>query len=113
MKDMLDHINKKEAIEAKEKCQKQIDLILKVWGIFWKRLGGEYAFIRDNRDYLVHSMSETTTIFPSISKLYRILNISTWFLKKIDFIMNNTSYSYKHEKEQISNISKEFWSHIK
>lgn len=113
MSDMLEHINKQEAMEAKEKCQQQINLVVKMWDVFWNKLGTEYAFIRDNRDDLVHSFSITTTTFPSISKLYKVLNISTWFLKKIDFIMNNSSYGYKYEKEQLSNISKKFWSHVK
>ena len=84
-----------------------------MWCFFWKQLDNKYKFIRENRDFIVHSLSKEVTTLPSISKLYKVINIITWFMRKIDFIINNNAYGYQYEKEQFSNISEEFWSHIK
>lgn len=113
IKDFIKKKNEEEALEAKDYCEKQIDLIIKMWYFFWKQLDNKYKFIRENRDFIVHSLSKEVTTLPSISKLYKVINIITWFMRKIDFIINNNAYGYQYEKEQFSNISEEFWSHIK
>ena len=113
IKEFMKKKNEEEALKAKEYCKNRIDLITKMWNIFWKRLDNQYKFIKENRDNIEHSLYQNVTKYPSISKLYRVLNISSWFLKEIDFIINNHSFGYETEKEQMSEISKIFWTRIK
>ena len=113
IKEFMKKKNEEEALKAKEYCKNRIDLITKMWCFFWKQLDNKYKFIRENRDFIVHSLSKEVTTLPSISKLYKVINIITWFMRKIDFIINNNAYGYQYEKEQFSNISEVFWSHIK
>ena len=102
------------AYESKEKCLKTISLLKGRWNKYWHYLSNSDSFkiIRENRDYLVHSYSNTVESFPSINKIKKVLRITTWFIKKIDYIINNCSFSYDTELEKVRYISTEYWDLI-
>ena len=107
-------IREYSASESKEKCLKTISLLKNRWEKYWYYLSNSDSFkiIRENRDYLVHSYSNTVESFPSINKIKKVLRITTWFIKKIDYIINNCSFSYDTELEKVRYISTEYWDLI-
>ncbi len=107
-------IQKRDAELDKQKCLDSINLLQKRWELLWRLLSDSesFRFLRDNRDYLVHSFSPTKVTYTSVNKIYKLYNVALWFIKKIDFILNNSSFNYKIEERQIKELAERFWTRI-
>ena len=100
--------------EEKQNCSNQIDIIQAKWEKLWEMLsaGKSLSFIREKRDIMVHSIDVTGISAPPMYKMQKIISIINWFIKKLEYIINNTATSKYLLHRQIKDISKNFWSHM-
>ena len=68
-----------------------------------------FAFIRKNRNDLVHSFGKTKITYYPTRNIKRIFNIVTSFIEKLDYIIENSHYNHKELDEQINEIALKFW----
>lgn len=108
--EVLDQYMNERAKEASENCLKVIECILLRWDKIWKLLGKKEYKIRSVRDVIVHSMSPENVNMPSLFKIKKMLYITTYFIRKIDFIINNCSSHYEFEEDELRKVSEKFWS---
>ena len=71
-----------------------------------------FNFIRTVRDNLVHRMSATDIYMPPMNKVQKLLNIILWFIRKLDYIINNSSSNYKNLDNEAETIAEQFWEHM-
>ncbi len=102
------------AENEKQHCIETIELVYNRWNKLWKLLGESeaFSFIRTARDHLVHSMSATDIYMPPMNKVQKLLNIILWFIRKLDYIINNSSSNYKNLDNEAETIAEQFWEHM-
>ena len=99
----------------KKHCIDTIELVYNRWNKLWKLMGENEAFnfIRTARDNLVHSMSVANIYMPPMDKVQKLLNIILWFIRKLDYIINNCSSNYRDLDNQAEEIATHFWEHMR
>lgn len=102
------------AEEEKQNCSNKIDIIQAKWNKIWEMQseGKSLYFVREKRDIMVHSIDVTNIYAPPMYKMQKIISIINWFIKKLEYIINNTATSKYLLHKQIKDISKNFWSHM-
>ena len=102
------------AEEEKQHCSNQIDIIQAKWNKIWKMQseGRSLYFVREKRNIMIHSIDVTNVYAPPMYKMQKIISIINWFIKKLEYIINNTATSKYLLHRQIKDISKNFWSHM-
>ncbi|MDD4520247.1 MAG: hypothetical protein PHI50_05170, partial [Alphaproteobacteria bacterium] len=100
------------AKDAEEKCRNDIHLLKKRWKCMWDLLGENpsFSFLKDERDNLVHSLDEKGIKYYSIYKVGKLLNITEWFIKKLDFIVFNEDIPLMFSEKNLDDLSKSFWT---
>ncbi|NCB50063.1 MAG: hypothetical protein EOM53_05255 [Alphaproteobacteria bacterium] len=100
------------AKDAEEKCRNDIHLLKKRWKCMWDLLGKKpsFSFLKDERDNLVHSLDEKGIKYYSIYKVGKLLNITKWFIKKLDFIVFNKDIPLMFSEKNLDDLSKSFWT---
>lgn len=100
--------------EKKQNCSNQIDIIQAKWNKIWKMQseGRSLYFVREKRNIMIHSIDVTGISAPPMYKMQKIISIINWFIKKLEYIINNTATSKYLLHRQIKDISKNFWSHM-
>lgn len=100
------------ANEERNKCLQRIERLNHRWNVFWNLLGKDKPlfFIRDIRDMFVHSMSVTTIFMPPINKMQKIINLILWFIKELDYIINDVSLDCENLSKQSEMIAYSFWN---
>ena len=99
----------------KKHCIDTIELVYNRWNKLWKLMGENEAFnfIRTARDNLVHSMSVANIYMPPMDKVQKLLNIILWFIRKLDYIINNCSSNYRDLDNQAEEIATHFWENMR
>ena len=115
LSNFFDDTIKYMANEEKMKCLEKMELINHRWECFWEllRVNKDFSFIRDTRDELVHSFNIVTVKAAPMNKMQKMMNLILWFIKKLDYIINDTSSHYEYLNEQAENIALNFWKKVK
>ena len=103
------------ADEEKVKCLEKIELTNHRWKCFWNLLSknSDFSFVKDIRDELVHSFNTVTIEAASIDKMQKMMNLILWFIKKLDYIINDTSSHYDDLNRQVEATALKFWKKMK
>ena len=111
-KDFFDNIKKKHARKEAKECSDKIDVTVKRWDKVWKLLGQKAFDIKTARTTIVHSTILDDGMMPSLNKIKKLLYIATYFIKNINFIIDNTCYDFKSEQKVCQEIAETFWKRI-
>ncbi len=63
-------------------------------------------------DILVHSFGKAKITMPPFEKVQKLLNIVLWFVKKLEYIINNASSNFDEFDNEVETVVREFWQHV-
>lgn len=114
IKEYIEERKLEEAQKAQQHCLDIIELVNHRWHKLWEFLGNSpaFMFLKEKRDICVHSIKTTDISMPPINKMEKLLNLILWFVKKLDFIIYNTSSNPKELDNEAEKVANKFWQHI-
>lgn len=114
VKEYIEERNLKKAKEAQHQCLHTIELVKRRWDQLWGLMShnSAFTFLREKRDICVHSIKATNISMPPVNKMRKLLNLIIWFIKKLDFIIHNTSSNPEELDDRAEEVAIKFWKHI-
>lgn len=114
IKKYIEERKREEAQKAQQRCLDVIELVNHRWYKLWKLLGNSSAFrfLKEKRDLCVHSIMTADISMPPINKMQKLLNLILWFIKKLDFIIYNTSSNYEELDKEAELVAYKFWNYM-
>lgn len=102
------------AQEAQQRCLEVIELVRHRWCKLWTFLGNSpaFMFLKEKRNLCVHSIMTTNIFMPPINKMQKLLNLILWFIKKLDFIIYNTSSNLEELDKEAEFVAYKFWNYM-
>ena len=114
IKEYIEKCKLENAQKAQQRCLEVIELVRHRWCKLWTFLGNSpaFMFLKEKRNLCVHSIMTTNIFMPQINKMQKLLNLILWFIKKLDFIIYNTSSNPEELDKEAELVAYKFWSYM-
>lgn len=114
VKKIIEKRKLEDAREAQQRCFDAIELVKHRWDKLWILMSNNsaFTFLKQKRDICVYSIKTADISMPPINKMKKLLNLILWFIKKLDFIIYNTSSNPEELDNEAEEVANKFWQHM-